>query len=229
MKKQQFNFEEIFSFAWSKTKQHAWFLVCSFMIYSVIVSAVRLAPILDVVTALMIGLSVLSMSLIMVRNESFSFADLFNKLKSPKLVINFIVLTVLYGFAVSLFAVPFVAALLVATKLFVSVGTTAFTSKLLMILATTTISLIPAMYIAIRFKFYPYVLLENENMNVLEVIKHTYRITCCNFWSLLWFFIILAVLNTVGALAFGVGLVLTVPVSIFALAHLYRKLEHHTH
>ncbi|MFZ2152181.1 MAG: hypothetical protein WAV09_03675, partial [Minisyncoccia bacterium] len=97
MIKQHFNFDEIFSFAWSKTKQHAWFLVCSFIIYAVVLSAVRFVPVLETVVALLVALSVISMSLIIVRNESFTFADLVAKIKSPKLVINFMALAVLYS------------------------------------------------------------------------------------------------------------------------------------
>lgn len=227
MTKQHFNFEEIFSFAWSKTKQHAWFLVCSAMIYAVILSAVRLVPVLEQVMALLVALSLLSMSLIIVRNESFSFADLFNKLKSPRLVINFLALTVLYVGAVSLFVLPFIATASLTAGTLIFGGD--ITTRLWIVLGTTVAMLVPGIYISVRFKMYPYVLLENEHFNIIQVIKHTYKITCCAFWQLFFLLVILAVLNTLGALAFLVGLALTVPVSVFALAHAYRKLEGHSH
>jgi hypothetical protein len=229
MTKQQFNFEEIFSFAWSKTKQHAWFLACMFVIYAVIMSAVRLVPFLEQLTALLCALSLLSMSLIMVRDGSFSFEDLFNRLRSPNLVVKFLVLTAIYVASVSVFIVPFIAAMSVTIGSLFLNGFSALNGKLIMVLLTTTVMFVPAIYIAIRFKFYPYVLLENENMKIVDVIKHTYRLTCCAFWQLLGFFITIAVLNTLGFLAFGVGLILTVPVSVMAVAHLFRRLEHHTH
>lgn len=240
MKKQKFNFDEIFSFAWSKTKQHAWFLVCSALIYGVILSAsmdivvVRgmafkvIGPLGMLVSGL-ICLSLLSISLIIVRNESFSFADLFNRLKSPRLVINFAVLMILYITAVSVFVVPFLAGMSVALTSLYANGFATFTSKMMSVLLGTIVMLLPGIYIAVRFKFFPYVLLENEHMSIIEVIKHTKKITCCAFWSLLLFFIMLMVLNIVGFLAFGFGLIFTVPVSILALAHLYRNLEAHTH
>lgn len=229
MTKQQFNFEEIFSFAWSKTKQHAWFLVCIFIIYAIIMSAVRFVPVLEQVVGLMIVLSILSMAHIIVRDHSFSFEDLFNRLRSPNLVIKFMVLTVIYVAAVSIFIIPFIAALSVTLGAIFLNGFSVLTGKLLMVLVSTLALLIPGIFVSIRFKFYPFVLLENENMNVVDVAKHTYKLTCCAFWQLLGFFITIAVLNTLGFLAFGVGLVLTVPVSILAIAHLFRKLEHHNH
>lgn len=227
MIKQHFNFDEIFSFAWSKTKQHAWFLVCSFIIYAVVLSAVRFVPVLETVVALLVALSVISMSLIIVRNENFTFADLVAKIKSPKLVINFMALAVLYGAAVCLFSIPFVAALSITAGTLVMGGTV--TAKLMTVLATTAIMLIPGVWVAVRFKLFPYVLLENEHMTIPQVIKQTYALTCCAFWQLFKLLVALAVLNIIGALAFVVGLFLTVPVSVFALAHAFRKLEGHSH
>lgn len=229
MTKQKFNFEEIFSFAWSKTKQHAWFLVCVFMIYAIIMSAVRLVPILEQVTALLIALSLISVSLIIVRNEGFSFGDLFNKLRSPNLVIKFFVLTFIYIASVSVFVIPFIAALSVTAGSVFFGGFAAVTSKLITVLCTTLVMLIPGIYIAVRFKFYPYILLENEHLKITEAVKLTEKLTRGLFWQLFWFFIIIAVLNIVGMLAFGVGLILTIPVSVFAIAHMYRKLQGHTH
>ncbi len=229
MTKQHFNFEEIFSFAWSKTRQHAWFLVCSFIIYAVIMSAVGLNPILQPVVSLLLALSLLSMSLVIVRNESFSFETLFTRLRSPNLVLKFLALTILYVAAVSVFVIPFIASVSVAMGVLVFGGFAALTGKLFTVLFTTLLMLLPGIYITVSFKFYPYVLLENEHMKIVDIIKHTRKLTCCNFWRLLGFFITLTVLNTVGFLAFGFGLLLTVPVSMFATAHLYRKLEVCTH
>ena len=227
MTKQQFNFEEIFSFAWVKTKQHAWFMACTFVIYAVILSAVMLNPVLEILVALLIALSLLSISFIIVRDQSFNFSDLFNKLRSPNLVIKFLALTVIYVTVVSVLVIPFAAASSLAFAAFVAGVDITF--KLMLVLATTLVMLVPGIYIAVRFKFYPFVLLENEHLKIVDIIKHTNKITCCAFWQLFFFFIVLAVLNIIGMLAFVVGLFLTVPVSIFAMAHLFRKLEGHSH
>ena len=230
MTKQYFNFEETFSFAWAKTKQHAWFLVCMALIYAVILSAVKRTPGLEELVALLVALSLLSMSLIMVRNESFNFSDIFNRLRSPRLVLHFLALTVLYIGAVSVLVMPFIAASMLATNIVIASSSfSAIPSKLLVVLLTTLVMLLPGIYVSIRFKFYPYILLENEHMSIKDIILHTEKLTRGYFWQLLWFFIMLTVLNILGALAFMVGLFLTVPVSIFAIAHLYRKLQGHTH
>ena len=237
MKHQKFNFEEVFNFAWAKTKQHAWFLACSFMIYGIIMSAsmdvvifrgeaFKAIGFFGSLVAALIALSLMSISLIIVRNESFSFADLFNRLKSPRLVTNFLGLTILYVGAISCLIIPFLAVLESVRRN----GSDIFASSLLLVLFVITAAMFAlGIYGSIRFKFYPYVLLENEYMTIVEVIKHTKKITCCAFISLFSFFIILAVINVLGFLAFGVGLLITVPISVFAVAHLYRKLEGHVH
>lgn len=237
MKHQKFNFEEIFNFAWAKTKQHAWFLACSFMIYGIILNAsmnitifrgevFKVIGLFGSIVLALIVLSLMSVSLIIVRNESFSFSDLFNRLKSPRLVINFLGLSILYIGAISCLIIPFLAVLESIRRN----GGDIFANSLLLILFIITALLFAlGVYGSIRFKFYPYVLLENEHMTIVEVIKHTKKITCCAFISLFSFFIILAAINLLAFLAFGVGLLITVPISVFAVAHLYRKLEGHTH
>ncbi len=53
-------------------------------------------------------------------------------------------------------------------------------------------------------------------------------------WHLLGFLLIVALLNLLGAIVFLVGLLVTVPVTMIAYAHIYQKLQahhraHHTH
>ena len=227
MTKQHFNFDEIFSFAWSKTKQHAWFIVCSFIIYAIIMSAVRMVPVLDMVVAMLIAFSMLSISLTIVRNESFSFADLFNKIRSPKLVINFFALTVLYTAVAGALTIPFFITASLAIGAYIA--GVAFNAKLVTVLAVTFALLIPGVYVALRFKFFPYVLLENEHMNALEIIKKTYKLTCCATWPIFKLLVVLDVFNFIGMIPFGLGLFLTVPISVFAFAHAFRKIEGHNH
>ncbi|MBX3187845.1 MAG: hypothetical protein KF819_12550, partial [Labilithrix sp.] len=43
-------------------------------------------------------------------------------------------------------------------------------------------------------------------------------------WRLFLFGVLLAALNVVGAFLLGVGLIVTIPISAFAMAHVYRRL-----
>lgn len=228
MKIQQFNYKEIFSFGWSKTRQHAWFLACTAMIYMLIMSAAKFTPGFDILVAILLSLSLLSLSLTIAKNESFTFSDLFNRLRSPHLVLKFLALTVVYIAAVSVLVMPFIAAMTISAGA-MFMGQVVATGKLIALTTVTFILFVAGIYVSVCYKFYPYVLLENEHMSLVNIIKHTQKITCCNFWPLFAFLVMVSLLNIVGILLFGFGLIITLPISVFAFAHVYRKLEVHSH
>jgi hypothetical protein len=195
MTKQHFTFKEVFKFGWLKTKQHAWFSALTALMVFILMSSVRHVPVLEMLAALLVCLSIASISLTIARDQNFSFSDLYKPVLSPYLVLKFLALTAMYVVAVSIGLILFV---------------------------------IPGLYLAVRFKMYPYVLIENENATLKELIKMTSKLTYGHFWKVLGFLIALSILNIVGAMVFLVGLVITVPVSIFATAHVYEKLKNHT-
>lgn len=90
--------------------------------------------------------------------------------------------------------------------------------------------IIPGIYLAIRLQFYKFLVIENENMRPIETLKESMRMTKGHFWDLLGFVIVILVMNLIGAIPFGLGLIITVPLTIVASALLYKKLlPHHTH
>jgi hypothetical protein len=91
----------------------------------------------------------------------------------------------------------------------------------------TILFIIPGIYIAVRFKFFPYVVIENENASLKDLIKMTYKLSAGHFWILFFFLILATILNILGGLAFVIGLVVTVPVTVFASAYMYIKLKEH--
>lgn len=194
MTKQHFSFKEVFMFGWAKTKQHAWFVFLTFIIAFIITSAVKFVPVLDAVVSMMVGLSLVSISILIARGHDFSFSDLYRPLLSASRVIKFFVLTLIYAIAVTI---------------------------------GTILLVIPGIYIAVRFKFFPYVVLENEHATITDLIKMSYKLTHNHFWVVLAFLIAVTILNILGAMLFVVGLVVTIPVSLFASAHMYNKLKEH--
>ena len=92
----------------------------------------------------------------------------------------------------------------------------------------TILLIVPGVYIATRFKFFPYVVIENENADLSDLIKMSYKLTNNHFWVILGFMVLATILNIIGALLFMVGLIVTVPVTLFASAHMYTKLKEHT-
>ena len=88
--------------------------------------------------------------------------------------------------------------------------------------------IIPGIYLATRFQFFPYLIVENENLGPLDAMKKSWKLTEGKFWKLFGWMVVMAVVNFVGFLALGVGLLFTIPTTWIAHAHLYKRLHPHT-
>ena len=195
MTKQHFSFQEVFRFGWAKTRQHAWFVALTFIIAGVCMSAVKFNPVLNSIVSIMVGVSLVSISILIARDQHFTFHDLYTPLLSPKKVLKFAALTILYVIAVT-------------------IGTILF--------------IIPGIYIATRFQFFPNVVVENENVHLKDLIAMTYKLSQNHFWVILAFLVLALAMNIIGALFFLVGLIVTVPITLFASAYMYIRLKEHS-
>lgn len=64
----------------------------------------------------------------------------------------------------------------------------------------------------------------DKKLNPIEALKESYRLTRPHLWPLFVFMLALIVLNLIGLIALVIGLLVTLPVSLIAVAHVYRKL-----
>lgn len=213
MTKQHFSFKEIFAFGWARTKQHAWFVALSIVLISIITSAVERNHFMCMVVSLMCVLSIVSVSLLISRGHSFSFHDFITPLLSPKKVLKFFAVTGVICIPALLLISPLIAGIALRDPMFVRFG---------------ALLLIPLIYLSTRLKFYPYVVLENENASVKELLKISYKLTANRFLSVFTFLLLATLLNILGIALIGFGLLVTMPVTIFAFAHMYDKLKNHT-
>lgn len=85
--------------------------------------------------------------------------------------------------------------------------------------------IIPGIIAALMLLFSNYLVID-KNLGPIEALKESMRITKGHKWQLLLLVLAVACMNILGALAFFVGLLVTVPISILAMAHVYRTLEH---
>lgn len=227
MTKQHVTFKEVFNFGWAKTRQHWWYMICTLLIYAVILSAVERSEGFKLFISLLIALSLLSISLVIAKNEHFNFSTLFDKLRSPRVVLNFLILTGLYVVAATIFFVPLIASIFVMmNNLAHGVALVNLPMRLISILVIAIVLAIPGIIISVRFKLFPYVLLENEHLNFIDIIRSTFNLTRGYFWKIFTLLILLGLLNILGAVSVF-GLVITIPISVFALAHFYRHLAGH--
>jgi hypothetical protein len=82
-------------------------------------------------------------------------------------------------------------------------------------------------FLALVLHLYPYVLLDNPG-SIRQIFNDAWTLTDNARFDLVIFYAVAALLNFVGALVFGVGLLITIPLTIIAQADVYQQLRKHT-
>lgn len=82
---------------------------------------------------------------------------------------------------------------------------------------------VPGIIAAITLQFATYLVID-KNLGVVEALKESARITQGNRWKLLGVMIVLALVNVIGGLLFGIGLLLTIPMTLMAMVFIYDAL-----
>lgn len=82
---------------------------------------------------------------------------------------------------------------------------------------------IPGLYVAVRYGLAGF-LVADHRRDVLGAFHESSELTRGERWNLFLFGLILAGINLLGAMLLGFGLLLTVPISVFAGAYVYRRL-----
>jgi uncharacterized membrane protein len=84
--------------------------------------------------------------------------------------------------------------------------------------------IIPGIIWSIKYQFFTYLIVD-KRMSPMQALKESARITQGQKMDLFLFSCVAIVLNLAGALALGVGLLITMPLTSLALAHIFRKLS----
>lgn len=82
---------------------------------------------------------------------------------------------------------------------------------------------VPGIWVAIRFQFYPYYIIENGDHSFLALQKSYYDTQNLTL-DLLLFGITVVIINFIGLLIFGIGVILTYPLTTMATAVIYKSL-----
>lgn len=84
--------------------------------------------------------------------------------------------------------------------------------------------IIPGIILAVSMGMYGYRILDAK-AGILDSIKQSMAITKGQRWHLFGFGLMAVVLNILGALVFGLGLFVTMPITMLSYAYIYRKLS----
>ncbi len=92
--------------------------------------------------------------------------------------------------------------------------------------------IVPGIYLMLRYSMVRYSILDGAG--ITDSLRRSAHMTVGAKWHLLGFFIVLILLNILGAILLLVGLLVTIPVTMIAYAHVYQKLHarhaaQHTH
>ena len=84
-----FTISQIVKESWSKTKENAWYLFCVFMVAIILMGASPLSSIF-------VGISIITISLVIIRNETPVFYDLVKSFKNYKILWHYFLASLLY-------------------------------------------------------------------------------------------------------------------------------------
>jgi uncharacterized membrane protein len=85
--------------------------------------------------------------------------------------------------------------------------------------------IIPGIIVLVTYQFGSYVVID-RNLGPIEALKESGRITKGYRWELFLLLLYILGLNILGMLALLAGLLVTIPLSMLAVVHAYRVLEH---
>ncbi|MBU6389307.1 hypothetical protein KGQ71_02205 [Patescibacteria group bacterium] len=93
----------------------------------------------------------------------------------------------------------------------------------IMVIVGLLIFIFPGIYLTLRYGLFRYFIVD-KNSPVLDSFQQSSVITNGVKWNLLAFYIVLGMINVIGALFFMTGLIITVPLTVMAEVHIYRQL-----
>ena len=93
----------------------------------------------------------------------------------------------------------------------------------LIIIVGFILLIVPGIIWALKYTFVRYFIVD-KGLSIKEAFSESSKITSGSKWNLFLLSILLVLINILGALAFGVGLLLSIPITIMAYAYVYRKL-----
>jgi uncharacterized membrane protein len=83
---------------------------------------------------------------------------------------------------------------------------------------------IPGIILGIRLQMYTWAIVDKQ-VGPIEALQQSWEMTRGSAWNLFLLGLLLGLINMLGMLALGVGMLVTGPLSMVAIGHAYRKLE----
>ena len=85
--------------------------------------------------------------------------------------------------------------------------------------------IVPGLIVAFLFAFFGYAIVDGKTDDAIESMKMSWNLVSKNVGSLILLFILVILINLVGALLCGIGLLFTYPITAVALAYAWRTIS----
>lgn len=244
MTNHKFTQKEVFTSAWNKVRDNAWFLFTVYFMAAALLSSLSFNAlaqflfqtgingnvigvaqiILKLVTYYAVCIALFNVTLKIVSHGSASYSDLVTPFKTSRLSTTYTAASLMYTVFVGLVFAAIITTL--STLALGSVPGAELTTTSYLVISLATVVIIVVTYLVMRLQFFKLIIVENENTSPIKALKDSFDMTKGHSVALISFYAIMLILNVVGALAFGAGLIVTLPVSLLAFAIVYKKLSH---
>lgn len=192
---ESFKIKEVLRFGWQKTKENLWFLV-GLEVLIYLINLLAGSSALGFLVGLLTGLVLTQVFFRISLGEKVTWKNLFSFLTTDK-AIHYLLATVI-------------------TTVFVIVG--------------LFFLVVPGIIVAIMTIFVPFIILENKtpsfkDLSFWKAIKRSFVMTKGKKWKIFTFLLVAVLVNILGLIALGVGLLVSAPVTGIALASIYNKMK----
>lgn len=84
--------------------------------------------------------------------------------------------------------------------------------------------IVPGVIVQVMLLLFAFAIVD-KGMGPIDALKESRRLTKGNRWQVFWFLLLMVLANAVGAMLAGVGLLVSLPVSLLALTYVYKALD----
>lgn len=166
-----------------------------------------------------ITMGYLNMVLYVIRGKDFEWKNIYEK---SNRFLHYIGATILVSIAMAISFVPSVLLMIVFWKF----GDASLFLRVSMSVLSALFALASFVFVVSRLYFFQFFTIDTDLL-VLDIVKTTWRSTKGKNMQIFSIIIFALILNILGMLAFGVGLLVSVPISVIMLGLVYQNVSGH--
>jgi hypothetical protein len=229
-----FSVQESLAFGWRKTREHSGLLfqilltLFAIQVMYAIVSRVLEGSLIGALALLALGVASfivgVGFTVITLRLAQGKHAEFKEIIPPVQLLWQYFAASILTGLVIM---GVFLGIMLIALAIGAALGAGVHGLFSFFVGLGVIVSVVAVIYAATRLAMVRFAVINGAG--ITGSLTQSSKITKNNFWHLLGFFVVVALLNLLGVVLLFIGLLVTIPVTMIAYAHVYQKLHAHAH